>query len=279
MSYPQPPPAQAILEKKEDPSCLASWYRWAKDPKVCPEPKNRPIVMVDQLWLWVLHDGTVISSSPSTWDREDDFNLGKVIVTELMGNKDRPIIKSAEDLFHLILKNSVDFFQRKGPANCEFHECFQSSINNVSEQQGHLFNNFRRTTKKLHLHTLDPEEWKREIECLFSLDDETELLVEILDIQDALTIVKNILSEQQDVLLKLLRLYPKNADEDADDEDKARLPGGLGKSELMILKSLVQLLGDQAAVPAGDRCRHPQAPCFGTRFRAAAFLWGTRASC
>jgi hypothetical protein len=225
-------------------------YRWARDPSVCPEPKNRPIVMVDQLWLWVLHDGTVITSSPNTWDGAEDFNLSNVIIKELRHNKDRPIIRSVEDLFHLILKASVDFFRRKGPANCQFHECFQSSINKVSETQGHLFNKFRRTTKKLQLVTLDPAERKKEIEHLFSLDEETELLVEILDIQDELTIVKNVLSQQQDVLSKLLRLYPKKVEEDADEKNESRLPTGLGKSELMILKSLVQLLGDQAAPSA-----------------------------
>ncbi|KAK4149190.1 hypothetical protein C8A00DRAFT_38221 [Chaetomidium leptoderma] len=227
-------------------------YRWAKTPAVCAEPKNRPIVMVDQLWLWAFHDGTVITSSPNTWNGQEDFNLSNVIVRELRYNKDRPIIKSVEDMLHLVLKTSVDFFKRKGPVNIQFHECFQSSINNVSEQQGHLFENFRHTTKRLHIGTLDPVQRKKEIEFLFSLDEETELLVEIMDIQDELTIVKTILGQQQDVLEKLLRLYPKKADEDVDEESNTTLPGGLGKGELMVLQSLVQLLRDQSA-PAQEK--------------------------
>ncbi|KAL2192757.1 hypothetical protein P885DRAFT_46914 [Corynascus similis CBS 632.67] len=218
-------------------------YRWAKSPEV--EAKNRPIIMVDQLWLWAFRDGTVITSSPNTWDAHEDFNLSNVVVKELRHNKDRPIIKSVEDLLHLILKTSVDFFRRKGPANCQFHECFQSSINGVSEQQGQLFEKFRNTTKRLHDGTLDPVERKKEIEFLFSLDEETELLVEIMDIQDELTIVKTILGQQQDVLEKLLRLYPKRNDEGADEEGIATVPGGLGKGELLVLQNLVQLLRDQ----------------------------------
>ncbi|KAK1752823.1 hypothetical protein QBC47DRAFT_305315 [Echria macrotheca] len=219
-------------------------YRWARDPEVCPEAKNRPIVMVDQLWMWALHDGTVITSAPNTWNGQEEFNFSNVVVRELRYNKDRPIIKSTEDLVHLILKTSVDFFKRKGPAGFQFHECFQSSINNVSEEQGRLFDSFRRTTKRLHLGKLDPVERKKEIEFLFSLDEETELLVEIMDIQDELTIVKTILAHQQVVLQKLLRLYPKKAEEDADEEN--RTPG-LGRSELMALQNLVRLLKSQAA--------------------------------
>jgi len=234
-------------------------YRWAKNPTVCSEAKNRPIVMVDQLWLWAFHDGTIITSSPNTWNGQEDFNLTNVIVKELRYNKDRPIIKSMEDLLHLILKTSVDFFKRKGPVGFQFHECFQSSINNVSEQQGHLFDNFRRTTKRLHVGKLDPVERKKEIEFLFSLDEETELLVEIMDIQDELTIVKTILGQQQVVLERLLRLYPKKADEDDVDGENNPSQQGLGKNELLVLQGLVKLLQDQTA-PAGLEGLKPALP-------------------
>ncbi len=233
-------------------------YRWAKNANVRVEPKNRPIVMVDQLWLWAFHDGTVISSSPSTWDGGEDFNLSNVIVKELQCNKDRTVIQSIEQLLHLILRTSLDFFSRKGPVNFQFHECFQSSINNVAERQGNLFNDFRRTTKKLHVGTLDPEARKKEIEFLFSLDDETEYMVEIMDIQDELTIVKTILSQQQDVLKNLMRLYPKKAEEAAEEEGNGTVPpGGLGKGELAMLQNLLQLLKDPSAQPAEEQGRLP----------------------
>ncbi|KAK3897541.1 hypothetical protein C8A05DRAFT_19717 [Staphylotrichum tortipilum] len=232
-------------------------YRWAKNSggeteqqERRIEAKDRPIVMVDQLWLWALHDGTVITSCPSTWAGHEEYNLNDVIVKELKRNKDRRIIQSAEELLHLILKTSLDFFRRKGPAGFQFHECFQSSINKVSEKQGKLFNAFRQTTEKLHVGTLGPEERKREIEVLFSLEKETELLVEIMDIQDELTIVKTILGQQHDVLEKLLRLYPKRVEEDADEASKSNLSGGgMANSELVLLQNLVQLLRDQAVPP------------------------------
>lgn len=249
-------------------------YRWAKAPSVCP--KDRPILMVDQLWLWVLHDGTIITSCPSTWAGFEEYNLGDVIIRELRDNKDRRVIQSAEELLHLILKTSLDFFRRKGPVGFQFHECFQSSINNVSEQQGHLFDGFRRTTKKLHVGTLSPEDRKEAIEDLFRLHEETELLVEIMDIQDELTIVKTILGQQHDVLQNLMRLYPKKAEEDVEEASQGNLSGGgLAKSELMMLQNLVQLLRNQPAVPptpGGERVPVPATTVFGTA--AGAFQTG-----
>lgn len=226
-------------------------YRWAKNSSACAEAKNRPIIMVDQLWLWAFHDGTIITSAPNTWNADEEFNLSRVLVKELVHNKDRPIIKSVEDLLHLILRTSVDFFRRKGPANCQFHECFQSSINAVSEEQGNLFEKFRRTIKTLHRSTLDPTDRKKQIEFLFTLEKETELLVEIMDIQDELTIVKTILGQQYDVLKMLLRLYPKRAEEDDGDERGAPPGSSLGNNELMVLQSLVQLLKDRT-LPASE---------------------------
>jgi hypothetical protein len=220
-------------------------YRWAKHQiKNTIEPKNRSIVMVDQLWLWAFHDGTVITSFPNTWNGQEEYNLSNVLVKELRYNKDRAIIKSAEDLLHLVLRTSVDFFERKGPAGFQFHEGFRSSISNISDSQNQLFNQFRHATKRLHARKLDSAQRKEEMEFLFNLEEETALLIEIVDIQDELTIVKTILKQQLDVLEELSRLYPNKVDEEADEASTAQTPS-LAKDELLMLQNLVQLVRDQ----------------------------------
>jgi hypothetical protein len=220
-------------------------YRWAKNQcEYTIKPKNRPIVMVDQLWLWAFHDGTVITSFPNTWNGQEEYNLSNVLVKELRYNKDRPIIKSAEDLLHLILKTSIDFFERKGPAGFQFHEGFRSSISNISEKQSQLFYLFRHATKRLHARKLGSAQRKEEMEFLFNLEEETGLLIEIVDIQDELTIVKTVLKQQLDVVEELSRLYPNKVDEEADEASTARTHS-LEKDELLILQNLVQLLRDQ----------------------------------
>ncbi|KAL2268270.1 hypothetical protein VTJ83DRAFT_3116 [Remersonia thermophila] len=230
-------------------------YRWAKHPHICP--KNRPIVMVDQLWIWVLHDGTIITSFPSTWDSQAEFNLSTVLIGELQHNKYRPIIKCAEDLLQLILKTSVNFFKRKGPANLLFHECFQKAINKVSLKHSVLFNDFQQATSVLQDNSKrNPQARKSQIDTLFSVNKETELLLEIVDIQDELTIVKNILTQQHDVLQQLRRLYPKSPSENADDNVASAAANaglGLGKDELLVLRDLVQLLKHPTTTPGAAK--------------------------
>jgi len=168
--------------------------------------------------------GTVISSFPSTWKRHETFSLSTAITAELAGgNQHRSLIHSAEDMLHLILRTSLDFCKRKGPAGFEFEKSFRSSINNVFEQQNHLFDSFCAITKGLEDEKLGAEDKKKHMEHLLRLDKETELLVEIIDIQDELTIVRTILEQQQAVLQSLQRLYPKKGkrdDDDGEDEDE-----------------------------------------------------------
>ncbi|KAL2270175.1 hypothetical protein VTJ83DRAFT_2359 [Remersonia thermophila] len=205
-------------------------YRWARDQINMIDPKDRPIIMVDQLWVWAFDDGTVVSSSPSTWDPRETFDLRNTLVKEVLDNKDRPILTSSEDLLGLILKTSIDFFRRKGPGDFQFHEGFRASINKVSEQQSSLYHTFRHTTMCLQDDTVSSAERKKHIKFLFSLEQETEILVEIMDIQDELRIVDQILTQQHAVLTKLLQLYPKVSDEEASHDDTPTRPRSSGKS-------------------------------------------------
>lgn len=172
----------------------------------------------------------MISSCPSTWNRDEDFNLSKAINAELGGgNQHRSLIGSAEDMLHLILRVSFNFCKRKGPAGFNFEECFRSSINSVSEQQNRLFQEFCGITKQLEDESLSPQNRKKQLELLLRLDKETELVVEIMDIQDELTIIKTIMEQQRAVLQDLQRMYPKRrkAYDDSDGErDSRTLPRG-----------------------------------------------------
>jgi hypothetical protein len=121
-----------MLDSTEERDRSQVAYKWTGS-QCTLKPKNRPIVMVDQLWLWAFDDGTVITSFPNTWNGQEEFNLSNVLVKELRYNKDRPIIRSAENLLRSILKTNVDFFERKGPAGFQFREGFRSSISRISE--------------------------------------------------------------------------------------------------------------------------------------------------
>ncbi|KAK1759815.1 hypothetical protein QBC47DRAFT_291905 [Echria macrotheca] len=231
--------AYYMLESTEFRDSSQVAYRWAKNTGACSKAKDRPIIMVDQLWLWLLHDGTVISSFPSTWGDDDDFDHMKVLVNELGKNKERPgmerpLIRSAEHLLHILLRTSLDFGKRNGPAGFRFEDCFLSSINNVAEKQNGLFQKFRKVIEALENDKISPKDKKDQMKALFRLDEETGLLVEITDILDELTIIKTVLTQQQAVIQDLVQLYLKARDEDEDSEgdnaDETQSRGGFRAS-------------------------------------------------
>lgn len=124
-------------------------FRWARKmhkqdartgnkppPNKDDDQDGYPILMVDQLWIWILEGeesskDTVITSFPDTGEPSEFFNLKTLLMKELRGNNDRPLIHSAMDLANLIIKSSVDFMKRKGPLTHSLQESFQSSISDV----------------------------------------------------------------------------------------------------------------------------------------------------
>lgn len=125
-----------------------------KKPRDRAKVSDRPVLMVDQLWLWVLSDGNwphlphytaiqhplgltdntignVISCFPDTGEPLQDYNLKRVVKKQLDRHDSRPVIESAEILFHQILKTALDFVRREGPLQAKFKDAYQSSINHA----------------------------------------------------------------------------------------------------------------------------------------------------
>ncbi|PCG95219.1 Hypothetical protein PENO1_074590 [Penicillium occitanis (nom. inval.)] len=182
-------------------------YRWAKKWHGYIPAKDRPILMVDQLWLWLLNDGGFRSFVP---------NLASAVKEELK-NRERPFIESAEDVAHMILRTSINFFKREGPTESKFQDCFVSSINDTSDAHDKLFKTFRGIIKKLSDPEIDQAERIKQMNRLLLLNEETEYMIEIMDIQDELGIVKSVLTQQQEVLDQMFSFYTK--------EDVSNAPG------------------------------------------------------
>ena len=86
--------------------------------------------------------GTVITSFPNAWEREEKHEekpsekikhpgLKKRLDQEIKLNKTRTAIESVDHLVHLIVKLSVDFLRRDAPGDIKFQDAFQSTINNI----------------------------------------------------------------------------------------------------------------------------------------------------
>lgn len=132
-------------ERRDNTQVMSRWTKkeWAKNFNTGSQAGRReakgdlPVLMIDQLWLWILEDEqTVITSLPDTWDSIEEYNLVREIMRhELKDNDDRPLIKGCTDLANSIIRRSIDFLNRPGPLKVTLNESFQSSITLVVSGQ------------------------------------------------------------------------------------------------------------------------------------------------
>ncbi|KAK3349281.1 hypothetical protein B0T25DRAFT_238246 [Lasiosphaeria hispida] len=197
--------------------------------------KNRPIIMVDQLWLWILPDGTVISSLPNTAYANEAYNIGCKLELAMFGGSDAPV-QSVDDLVSVILKNCVDFFRRDGPCDFKFQDSFQYSINDVAEAEVKTYEIYKDAVTQLQklkdsrrLRTLG----QQYTETFSQITEETNRLVEVMDIQDELSIVDSVLKAQKTVLQKLVQKIGSK---------KAKKPDAAGHAKEIALQDAARVL-------------------------------------
>ncbi|KAI1826109.1 hypothetical protein F4861DRAFT_134569 [Xylaria intraflava] len=188
----------------------------------CSDEGSYPLLMVDQLWLWVLEDEeTVITSIPNTWDSAEKYNLIRYLMRhELKKNGSRPLIESSMDLTNLIIRCSVDFLHRPGPLGFTMYGCFQSSITVIAEKQTRQFNKFKSQVRGLNKDGIDQQTRATLTNSPFRLNTETRLLADIMDIEDELKTIRQVFIMQKDVIKALVQRLSNNQRKDkADDKN------------------------------------------------------------
>lgn len=131
-------------EKRDNTQVIFKWaqkedkrirrQRYEPKPKPGSSDENGyPVVMIDQLWLWVLEDEqTVITCFPNTWESDEPYNLKEHFLdNHIKDNNSRQVIGCAMDLANEIVKCSIDFLRRDGPMKLSLQHGFQSSITAV----------------------------------------------------------------------------------------------------------------------------------------------------
>ncbi|KAH6627459.1 hypothetical protein F5144DRAFT_651976 [Chaetomium tenue] len=223
-------------ERRDNTQVMSRWTKKELDKvdkdmrdRMLEPPRRRrdgghlPVLMVAQLWLWILEDEqTVITSLLDTWDSTEDYNLVRHIMRrELMDNDDRPLIKDCTDLANSIIRPSVDFLNRLGPLGVTLIECFQSSITLVAERQASQFEKFKGLVRNLNQDGIDVQRRAILTNDLFQFTTETRLLAEIMDIQDELKTIHEVFLRQRDALKTFAKLMSKDNGQNrnrADDE-------------------------------------------------------------
>lgn len=111
-------------------------YRHTKRSDQKREKGDTKMVMVDQLWLWVIparekrEPDIVISSFPQAW-RQDPFDKSS-LVESILNDPERPPINSGFDLCSLITARCANIFDRsRAPEDLQLLEILEISIGKV----------------------------------------------------------------------------------------------------------------------------------------------------
>ncbi|KAH8679781.1 ankyrin [Tricladium varicosporioides] len=216
-------------------------YRYqtkGKDPDDCPEPK---IMMVDQLWMWVLGKDLVVTAFPERWQqpRNDPLNVLDSIIEDI-NDKTRDPVSSVYDLAMIITNRCSAVFDRHrmGDEDYQFLDMFESSIGNATDRETILFKQFNSASAQAsawlrhhrrlnspsmarqvaHDHDIRERDMKALgenynfddftrgpvfIDRLLDIGEETDLLAETKDIRDELNMIKKVLDDQASVLPSL----------------------------------------------------------------------------
>ena len=193
------------------------------------------VVMVDQLWMWILGKDLIVTSFPQRWQqpKNDPLNVLDSIIEDI-NSKTHDRVKSVYDLATIITNRCSGAFSRHrlGDDGYQFLDMFESSIGNATDRETTLFKEFNTASAQasawLQHHRrpsrfsryLEPEEqieaedvtredrFKLEesrrsplfIDRLLDIGRETDLLAETKDIRDELNMIAKVFEDQLYVL-------------------------------------------------------------------------------
>jgi Mg2+ and Co2+ transporter CorA len=163
------------------------------------------VLMVDQLWLWILDKSTVVTFFASKEQEEKDRslrgegNLRNEIYRDINGDLANqcadPFDFAALAVYHavkVLLDRTID-------RNLQVFEIFEEYINILTEQQNASFKGFRNDHGFEHA--------KSDAESHLDNRKDLDALLELRDIDDELTMIERLVKEQQECVKEMLKQY------------------------------------------------------------------------
>ncbi|KAE9371635.1 hypothetical protein N431DRAFT_441610 [Stipitochalara longipes BDJ] len=171
------------------------------------------VVMVDQLWLYILDDNTIISFFPRRWGRnKPDFSGVHRGIRSRLEHLRPGEIQSVYDLALIIMNQcSTVFFDRTKPADArpQVLDIFANAIADVSEMKTIAFEGFWRHLDNMHLNSpqlTNIEAIEASARIYLDVNPEGMLLREAHDIMDELRMMARIYFHQ----LRVTKHFSKN---------------------------------------------------------------------
>lgn len=164
-------------------------------------------LMVDQLWMWILNETSVVACFPERWE-DDTWDFGKhgPLARVLNPGRHRNTPK-ASDLALLLMSYHFGLQHSHSYPEPEWRLAgrFEQILGSISATEGLLLENFSAIYKNL-----DPETYLAQpefVKALNNLTAEKDLLNELRIVQDELHVLKMILGEQKRVAQAFMRLH------------------------------------------------------------------------
>ncbi|XXG95297.1 hypothetical protein Hte_001558 [Hypoxylon texense] len=175
------------------------------------------MLMVDQLWLWIIGKDLVITCFASRWEqpKNDPLNVLDNIIEETNGIKTRAPVTSAYHLATLVFNSCCNTFGRpRVDKSYQFPDMFESSTGLIINRQTQLLRSFNQVSalstrwlkerQKRQGHSgrtsSFPGEHDFVLDALLELGEESAMLNETNDIRDELNIIVMILDSQTAML-------------------------------------------------------------------------------
>ena len=189
----------AILHAARDPGLHASKVKTLKD-------SHAKVLMVDQLWLWILDDETVVSfAAPKERDEGDaglheQGDLRRVIYKDINGDFSRPC-DDCFDFAALAVYHAVTaLLDQIEDKDLQVFRIFEEYISELTEQQTKSFKEFRDHHR---YREIDIQKLPKYVDNR----DDLNAVLELRDIDDELGTIEKLLGEQHQCVTDMLNQF------------------------------------------------------------------------
>ncbi|KAE8449130.1 hypothetical protein EG329_008514 [Mollisiaceae sp. DMI_Dod_QoI] len=174
------------------------------------------IIRVDQLWLWIVDNKTIISSSTHRLDKTIDpilEGIWKYMNSDEVQTGRASLPSSPYEMAKFITEFCIEFFDHAtctvGVVEESMHEIYKNAINQRTRDEALLFDTFAKKVNGI-ISSLGPAKPQADAdlevqaeeqvkENFHSIKDASALLKEIKDIRDELNMLKAVLTQQKSV--------------------------------------------------------------------------------
>ncbi|KAG4442795.1 hypothetical protein IFR05_001741 [Cadophora sp. M221] len=176
---------------------------------------NFQMGMVEQLWLWVIDDKTIITCFPKSFGGGIKNGRGRELLEQIrthIHEDTRPQISSIYHLATIITSHCVRFVEecqaRIPGGNESLLQMFSSSVGMAADKEVEYFETFQREIYEARRDKKSKADGDKSKSSIHELDlgKEIKLLEEVKDIRDELNILKSIFEDQSSLLQKLFGL-------------------------------------------------------------------------